>query len=330
MVTFLAGGTGTPKLLVGADDVFSPEATTVVANTGDDIELGGHLVCPDLDTVLFLDGEVLDRETWWGIADDTAETHAELTRLADAAGLDGGPRYLSDDAQIEGRDIAHWRRFSGVAEFMHIGDQDRAVHVTRTSLLDEGRSLTDVTRTLADAFGLERTLLPMSDDPVASIIHTPSGPMHFQEWWVGHEGELPVEDVEFRGAERASATDAVLTALDDTVVIGPSNPVTSLGPMLAIDDIERALHETTVVAVSPFIEDTVFSGPAADLMAGVGLEPSTAGVAEAYPFADAFVLDGEDSTPLDVPVVQTDTTLNDAADAERVNRAVETALSEVS
>ncbi|WP_336329802.1 2-phospho-L-lactate transferase [Haloarcula sp. CGMCC 1.2071] len=329
MVTFLAGGTGTPKLLAGADDVFSPAATTVVANTGDDIELGGHLVCPDLDTVLFLDGEVLDRETWWGIADDTAETHSELTRLADAAGLDGGPRYLPDDAQTEGRDIARWRRFSGVAEFMHIGDRDRAVHVTRTSLLDEGQSLTAVTRTLADAFGLDRTLLPMSDDPVASIIHTPSGPMHFQEWWVGRNGEPSVEDVEFRGSEAASTTDAVLTALDDTVVIGPSNPVTSLGPMLAINDIEQALHETPVVAVSPFIEDTVFSGPAADLMAGVGLEPSTAGVAEAYPFADAFVLDDDDSTPLDVPVVRTDTTLDDAADAERVNRAVETALSEV-
>ncbi|RLN01576.1 2-phospho-L-lactate transferase [Haloarcula sp. Atlit-7R] len=329
MVTFLAGGTGTPKLLAGADDVFAAAATTVVANTGDDIELGGHLVCPDLDTVLFLEGDVLDRETWWGIDGDTAETHAELTRLADAAELDGGPRYLSDEAQTAGRDIARWRRFSGVAEFMHIGDRDRAIHVTRTSLLDEGRSLTEVTHTLADAFELDRTLLPMSDDPVASIIHTPTGPMHFQEWWVGHNGEPPVEDVVFRGSDAASATDAVLTALDDTVVIGPSNPVTSLGPMLALDDIEQALHETTVVAVSPFIEDTVFSGPAADLMAGVGLEPSTAGVAEAYPFADAFVLDDDDSTPLDVPVVRTDTTLDDAADAERVNRAVEEALAEV-
>jgi LPPG:FO 2-phospho-L-lactate transferase len=329
MVTFLAGGTGTPKLLAGADDVFSPAATTVVANTGDDIELGGHLVCPDLDTVLFLEGGVLDRETWWGIADDTAETHAELTRLADAAGLEEGPRYLPDDEQTEGRDIAQWRRFSGVAEFMHIGDRDRAVHVTRTSLLDEGKSLTEVTRSLADAFGLDRTLLPMSDDPVASLIHTPSGPMHFQEWWVGRNGDPSVEDVAFRGSEAASATDAVLTALGDPVVIGPSNPVTSLGPMLAIDEIEQALHETPVVAVSPFVEETVFSGPAADLMAGVGLEPSTAGVSEAYPFADAFVLDEADSTPLDVPVVRTDTTIDDEADAERVAHAVETALSEV-
>jgi len=329
MVTFLAGGTGTPKLLAGADDVFAPRETTVVANTGDDIELGGHLVCPDLDTMLFLDGDVLDREAWWGIADDTAETHDELTKLADAAGLADGPRYLPEEAQTSGRDIARWRRFSGVAEFMHIGDRDRAVHVTRTSLLDEGRSLTEVTRTLADAFGLERTLLPMSDDPVASVVHTPSGPMHFQEWWVGRSGEPTVEDVEFRGAAAADATDAVLAALSDPVVVGPSNPVTSLGPLLAIDDIERALRETTVVAVSPFVEDTVFSGPAADLMAGVGYEPSTAGVADAYPFADAFVLDDEDDTPLDRPVVRTDTRLDDGEDSHRVARAVETALSEV-
>ncbi|MFC6864948.1 2-phospho-L-lactate transferase [Halomicroarcula sp. GCM10025817] len=329
MVTFLAGGTGTPKLLAGADDVFPPAETTVVANTGDDVELGGHLVCPDLDTVLFLEGGVLDRKTWWGIDDDTAETHDELHRLADAADLPGGPQYLPDERQTDGRDIAAWRRFSGVAEFMHIGDRDRAVHVTRTSLVDAGHSLTEATRHLADAFGLERTLLPMSDDPVATIVHTDEGPMHFQEWWVGHGGDPPVRDVEFRGAATAAPTDAVRTALDAPVVVGPSNPVTSLGPMVAVDGIERTLADTPVVAVSPFVEDEVFSGPAAELMAGTGLEPSTAGVAEAYPFADAFVLDQADGTDLDRPVVRTDTTLDTDADAARVARAVETALAEV-
>src|SRR6056297_3994607 len=99
MVTFLAGGTGTPKLLSGAGDVFAPERTTVVANTGDDIELGGHLVCPDLDTVLFLDSGELDRETWWGIADDSAATHAELHQLAATAALPTGPQYLPAEAQ---------------------------------------------------------------------------------------------------------------------------------------------------------------------------------------------------------------------------------------
>ena len=329
MVTFLAGGTGTPKLLAGADTAFAPGETTVVANTGDDVELGGLLVCPDLDTVLFLEGGVLDRETWWGIAGDTAETHSELARLADAAGLPTGPQYLPEERQTAGRDIARWRRFSGVGEFMHIGDRDRAVHLTRTSLLDAGNSLTDATRTLSEAFDLAPTLLPMSDDPVATIIHTPTGPMHFQEWWVGRAGDPPVTDVEFRGADRATPTDAVLTALADPVVVGPSNPVTSLGPMLALDGVESALRQTPVVAVSPFVEATVFSGPADTLLKAVGREPSTAGVAASYQFADAFVLDTADETDLDRPVVRTDTRLETAADAARVAEAVQQAMREV-
>ncbi|SFS05574.1 LPPG:FO 2-phospho-L-lactate transferase [Halomicrobium zhouii] len=326
MVTFLSGGTGTPKLLAGAAPVFPPAETTVVGNTGDDVELAGHLVCPDLDTVLFLDGDVLDRDLWWGIADDTAATHDELHRLAEEADLESGPRYLPDDVQTAGRSISRWRRFSGVAEFMHIGDRDRAVHLTRTGLLDEGHTLTEATQVIADAFGLERTLLPMSDDPVATIVHTPDGPQHFQEWWVARGGEPGVERVEFRGADEARPTDAVLTALDDPVVVGPSNPVTSIGPMLALPEFEERLQQTPVVAVSPFVADEVFSGPAADLMAATGREPSTAGVAEAYPFADAFVLDDADDTDLDRPVVRTDTAMDDAADAERVARAVADAL----
>ena len=329
MVTFLAGGTGTPKLLAGADDVFAPRETTVVANTGDDIELGGHLVCPDLDTVLFLAGGELDRELWWGIDGDTAETHEELHRLGAAADLPTGPQYLPESAQTAGRDIARHRRFSGVAEFMHIGDRDRAVHITRTSLVDAGHSLTEVTGRLADAFGLDRRLLPMSNDPVATMIHTPRGPMHFQEWWVGRDGEPAVEAVEFRGSETAAATDAVLDALADPVVVGPSNPVTSLGPMLAVDGIADALAETPVVAVSPFVEDRVFSGPAADLMAGVGREPGTAGVADCYPFVDAFVLDENDGTELDCSVVRTDTTLDSEDDSARVAHAAARALAAV-
>ena len=330
MVTFLAGGTGTPKLLAGASEVFDPAETTVVANTGDDVELGGHLVCPDVDTVLFSEGGVLDTDRWWGIAGDSTETDDELHRLADAAGLDDGPRYLPDHAQTAGRDIARWRRFSGVAEFMEIGDRDRAVHITRTSLLDEGHSLTEVTRLLADAFGLDISLLPMSDDSVATLVHTDEGTMHFQEYWVHRRADPSVRDVEFRGADTARITDAVADALSDPVVVGPSNPVTSIGPMLALDGFADALEPIPVVAVSPFVEDTVFSGPAADLMAGVGYDASTAGVADAYPFADAFVLDDADGTELDRPVVRTDTRIDGPDDAARVARAVETALAEVS
>ncbi|WP_048078377.1 2-phospho-L-lactate transferase CofD family protein, partial [Halorubrum sp. AJ67] len=198
MVTFLAGGTGTPKLLDGAARVWDPAETAVVANTGDDVEIGGHLVCPDVDTVLFAGGGVLDRETWWGIDGDTTATHEELRRLAEAAGLETEPRYLDDAAQTAGREIARWRRFSAVGEFMEIGDRDRAVHLTRTSLLDEGHTLTEAIRVLADASDLDADLLPMSDDPVATLIHTEAGEtIHFQEYWVARRGEPPVADVEF-------------------------------------------------------------------------------------------------------------------------------------
>lgn len=330
MVTFLSGGTGTPKLLTGADAHFSTAATRVIANTGDDIELGGLLVCPDIDTVLFLGGDELDRDTWWGIAEDTAKTHEELRRLAQAAGLEGGPRYLPPAAQTAGRELANWRRFSAVAEFMHIGDRDRAVHLTRTSLLDEGETLTEAIQTLADAFDVPWTVLPMSDDPVATLIHTGERTMHFQEYWIAQGGEPSVDAVEFRGAADATPTADVQSALEEPVVLGPSNPITSIGPMLAIDGIRDALEQTPVVAVSPFVEDEVFSGPAAELMVAEGYEPSTAGVAAAYPFADAFVLDEADRTSLDRPTVRTDTTMSSPDDAERVAGACQEALEVVS
>ena len=329
MVTFLSGGTGTPKLLNGADDAFATDDITVLANTGDDVELGGFFVCPDVDTVLFLGGDELDRETWWGIDSDTATTHEELRTLSEACGFEIGPRYLDDHQQVSGRRLARWRRFSAVGEFMHIGDRDRAVHLMRTSLLDEGKTLTDVTATLARAFDVPWRVCPMSDDPVATLVHTPDGPMHFQEFWVARNGDPTVESVEFRGSDEAAVTDEVRTALDSPVVIGPSNPVTSIGPMLAIEGFEALLTETPVVAVSPFVEDEVFSGPADKLMQATGYEASTRGMADAYPFADAFVLDSEDGTALDRPTVRTDTAMDTERDAHRVASAVDDALSEV-
>jgi LPPG:FO 2-phospho-L-lactate transferase len=327
MPTFLSGGTGTPKLLRGLDSVFDPTETTIVANTGDDVELGGLLVCPDLDTVLYERAGELDRGTWWGRDGDTASTHDELRRLSDRLDVGSEPRYLDDTAQVEGREIARWRRFSAIGEFMHIGDLDRAVHVLRTSLIDDGERLTTVTIRLADAFDVTVDVLPMSDDPVASIIHTPAGLQHFQAFWVANRGKPAVDAVDFRGGEEASATPEVLDAIRNRpVIIGPSNPVTSIGPMLELDGFEDALAETTVVAVSPFIEDQVFSGPAAKLMAAVGYSPSTAGVAAAYPFADAFVLDEADSTDLDRPVIRTDTSISTGEDAERVLQASKRAL----
>ncbi|AFO56011.1 MULTISPECIES: 2-phospho-L-lactate transferase [unclassified Natrinema] len=329
MVTFLSGGTGTPKLLDGAAAAFSPEETTVVVNTGDDIEIGGLLVSPDVDTLLFQGGGILDRETWWGIKGDTQRTNSALSDIASAAGLPEGPQYLPDDRQTEGRTLANWRRFSGVAEFMTIGDRDRAVHITRTSLIDEGKTLSEATERLADAFGLTIDLLPMSDDPVASLVHTDEGVMHFQEYWVAHRGDPAVNTVEFRGSSQADPAPGVLEALDDTVVIGPSNPVTSIGPMLALPGVADALAQTTVVAVSPFLGDNAFSGPAGDLMKAVNAEPSTEGLATAYPFADAFVIDDSDDADFDRPTVRTDIAIDDGDDAARVIRAIDDAIEHV-
>ena len=326
MVTFLSGGTGTPKLLAGAREVFDSAGLTVVGNTGDDVELGGLLICPDLDTVLFEQGGVLDRERWWGIDGDSTSTHEELRELSEQASFEGGPRYLPDKRQKTGMDLARWRRFSGVGEFMTIGDRDRAVHLLRTSLLSEGHTLTATTNRLADAFSLDVSLLPMSDDPVATMIHTPDGVMHFQEFWVAHGGEPAVEDVEFRGAKRADPTPEVLNALSDPVIIGPSNPVTSIGPLLALDGVPAALAETTVVAVSPFVGDDLFSGPAAKLMEATDTEASTAGMAASYPFADAFVVDERDPTELGRPTVTTDIGIDTTEDSVRVMRAVADAL----
>ncbi|ELY63988.1 2-phospho-L-lactate transferase [Natrinema versiforme] len=326
MVTFLSGGTGTPKLLDGAAAAFSPEETTVVANTGDDIELGGLFVSPDVDTLLFQGGGILDRETWWGIDGDTHRTNSALSDIASAAGLPDGPQYLPEEKQTASRDLANWRRFSGVAEFMTIGDRDRAVHITRTSLLDEGHTLSEATERLASAFGLTIDLLPMSDDAVASLIHTDEGLMHFQEYWVAHRGEPAVDTVEFRGSSQAEPAPGVLEALEDDVIIGPSNPVTSIGPMLALPGVADALAQTTVVAVSPFLGDDAFSGPAADLMAAVNAEPNTAGLAAAYPFADAFVIDENDNTEFDRPTVKTDITIDSREDAKRLIRAINHAI----
>ncbi len=329
MVTFLSGGTGTPKLLDGAGAAFTPEEITVIANTGDDVELGGHLICPDLDTLLFQAGGVLDRSQWWGIRDDTHRTHSALKDIGAAASLPDEPQYLSPDRQTAGREIANWRRFSGSNEFMTIGDRDRAVHITRTSLLDQGKSLSEVTNILTEGFGAPLDILPMSDDPVASLIHTDDGFMHFQEFWVARNGKPPVTNVEFRGSSNATPAPGVLEALSEPVIIGPSNPVTSIGPMLSLPGFAKALSETTVIAVSPFVDDKAFSGPAAKLMEAVGAAPSTQGLTTAYPFVDAFVIDERDGASFSVPTARTDITIQEPGDAGRVIRAIDKLLTHV-
>lgn len=318
-ITFLSGGTGTPKLLDGLGDTeIDTSDVSVVVNTGDDVEISGNLVCPDIDTVLYTLSGRIDREKWWGVRDDTFTTHERLT---------------SDGTKVErvesSRRLGEERAFSGDGEFMRIGDEDRATHVLRTSLLDSGATLTEATCRLSERMGVPdgMRVLPVSDDPIATYIETPDGWEQFQVWWVAHGGEPPVREVEFRGAEEAEPTEAVLNALDAPVVIGPSNPVTSLGPMLAVEGVREALRDTRVVAVSPFVGGEVVSGPAAKLMRATGLPADSTGVYEAYSdFLDVLVVDGDKPTDVDCRVVEEDTRIDGREDAARlVSRLVELA-----
>jgi LPPG:FO 2-phospho-L-lactate transferase len=307
MTTFLSGGTGTPKLLDGARDVL--DGFSVVVNTGDDVEIGGNLVCPDVDTVLYTLSDRIDRDRWWGVEEDTHATHDALTR--------DGVRVERVDAA---RPLGEGRAFSGDGEFMLIGDADRATHIVRSSALDAGATLTEASERVGSWLGVpdDERVLPVTDDRVATYVETDDGALPFQVWWVARDGEPEPRGVEFRGADDAEATDAVLEALGDDVVIGPSNPVTSVGPVLAVDGVRDALRETHVVAVSPFVGGEVVSGPAARLMDAVGLPASSRGVYEAYEdFLDVLVVDGEDADA-DCRVVEEDTSLGTREDARRL------------
>tara|TARA_B000000460_G_C21487074_1_gene379810 strand:- start:196 stop:1185 length:990 start_codon:yes stop_codon:yes gene_type:complete len=318
MITFLSGGTGTPKLLSGMPHNAD---TVVIGNTGDDIEMGDLLVCPDLDTVMYLSSGILDRKKWWGIKGDTFDTHDYLVGLAKEKGWNGNPNFLKKDEQTNGKKIANWRRFSGGEEFMKIGDRDRLFHKLRSCLIEEGKTLTEVTENLCSVLKAGVKLLPMSDDPVSSILQTDLGEMHFQAFWTGWKGKPEVENIEFRGAETAKTTRFVVDALKNEVIIGPSNPVTSIGPILSLKGVEELLSETKVVAVSPFIGDKSFSGPIKKLMMTKGYEANTSGLMEMYPFVDVFVVDSNDKKRMNRPVVRTDIRIGCKADATRVYEA---------
>jgi LPPG:FO 2-phospho-L-lactate transferase len=262
----LSGGTGTPKLLDGLKEILPPEELTVVVNTAEDLWVSGNLISPDLDTVLYLFSDQIDRKKWWGIENDTFRTYERMQEL-------------------------------GVEENLRLGDRDRATHIIRSNLIRDGASLTEATVKLASLFGIKANILPMSDDPVSTCIETLKGVMHFQDFWVGKHGEPDVLGVDIRGVSEASVAKKVMEALekDDRVLIGPSNPITSIGPIISLPGMRELLKQKKVVAVSPIIGNAPVSGPAGKLMQACGLEVSSMGVAEYYQeFLDVFVFDERD------------------------------------
>ena len=270
MITFLSGGTGTPKLLRGMQELLDEREIAVVVNTAEDTWLSGNHLSPDIDTVMYLFAGILDTGRWWGIRDDSYITHDPLARL-------------------------------GIEEFIAVGDQDRAVHVARGEMLRSGVRLTEATTTLCRRLGVKATILPMTDSVVTTYVRTHRGEMHFQEYWVKHRGDVAIEGVFRRFREPPVATAEVIRAIEasDAVVVGPSNPITSISPILECAGVREALRNKRVIAVSPFIGDAPVSGPAAALMRAFGKEASSAGTCSLYEdFADLFIQDIRDPVGL--------------------------------
>lgn len=270
MITFLSGGTGTPKLLRGMQNVMDRHEIAVIVNTAEDIWISGNHLSPDIDTVMYLFSGILNTDTWWGIKNDTFTTHDEATRL-------------------------------GIDEFIAIGDRDRAVHIARGGMLKNGMRLTGATKVLCERFGVRETVLPMTDTEVTTQVMTDLGLIHFQEYWIRAKGKIDIRKVVRSFSEPPVATEEVLATIQasDAVVIGPSNPVTSISPILSCDGVIPALKDTFVVAVSPFIGHAPISGPAGALMVAAGYDPSAIGTFNCYGgLPDIFVQDIRDKVEM--------------------------------
>lgn len=266
MITFLSGGTGTPKLLRGMQKVLDRHEIAVIVNTGEDIWISGNHISPDIDTVMYLFSGILNTDTWWGVRNDTFTTHEEARRL-------------------------------GHDEFITIGDRDRAVHMLRGDMLRKGMRLTEVTRLLCERLGVCEAVLPMTDTEVSTQVVTATGPVHFQEYWIRAKGEIGIRKVFQSYDVPPVATEEALTTIEasDAVVIGPSNPITSIYPILSCEGMKSALKDKFVVAVSPFIGHAPISGPAGALMEAAGYEPTAIGTFNCYGgIPDIFIQDIRD------------------------------------
>ena len=333
----LSGGTGTPKLLVGLKRAFEKErerkreeegrggsregeweGLKIIVNTAEDVWVSGNLVCPDLDSVLYALAGEIDREKWWGVQDDSFCTHTALRRLGCGLGSGLG----SGLGRGLGRECE---------ESLKIGDKDRATHIFRSELLRSGKSLTEATALLARQFGIPEwiKILPMTDAPasVSTRILTPAGELHFQEFWVARRGEPEVLDVYFDGVEEVRASEEVVCALasgsEEKVLIGPSNPITSVGPILSLRGVREMLRRKKVVAVSPILGSEPVSGPAAKFMRAKGFEVSACGVFKCYEdFLDALVVEkGDKEAECQVgggKILKTEILIKNDAESERL------------
>ena len=300
-VAALAGGVGAARFLRGVVRVVDPAALTVVVNTGDDDEFFGLYVSPDLDTVTYTLAGAADSSKGWGLPEETFRC---LTALG---------RYYPET-------------------WFGLGDADLATHLFRTQQLRVGKSLSEVTAAIVRAWGVRSTVLPMSDDPVRTVVHTEAGALPFQQYFVKGRGEGRVKKVELRGIDTARAAPGVCEAIHSShlVILPPSNPVVSVGPILALPGVREAMRTAPapVVAISPLVAGKPIKGPADRLLGGLGVEVSAVGVANLYrDFLDTFVIDTQDAAQrgrleqLGLSVIITDTIMSDVEKSVALARA---------
>ena len=270
MIVVLTGGTGGAKFVDGLRQVVPPGELTIIVNTGDDLEWWGLYVSPDIDSITYVLAGMLSKERGWGVKGDTFYCLQAMGQL-------------------------------GQPNWFHVGDHDLAIHLLRTQLLAQQKSLSEATAEIASKLGVQARILPMSDQRIETRVLTPVGELSFEEYFVQRWYQDPVQSVRFAGTEMAKPAPGVLEAIRTATVVllAPSNPVTSIGPILAVPGIREALRATAapVAAVSPIIGNAAVSGPAGALMASMGLPVSIAGVAEAYhDFLDVLIADERDAT----------------------------------
>ena len=269
MIVALAGGVGGAKMAFGLSRVLPPDRLTIIVNTADDFEHLGLHVAPDLDTVMYTLAGLANPETGWGLAGETWGFMSAIERL-------GGPSWF------------------------RLGDHDIATHVLRTERLRAGERLTEVTAELCAALGIRCAVLPMSDDPVRTMVETPTGVLPFQEYFVHLKCEPAVRGFRFEGAATAKPSEQALAALAaaEAIVLCPSNPFVSIAPILAVPGLDKAIRtaKAPIAAVSPIIGGAAVKGPAAKMMQELGLDVSVVGIASHYrKLADGLVLDEADA-----------------------------------
>lgn len=303
MITALAGGVGAAKFLKGLSSCLNPEDLRIIVNTGDDIDMYGLRVSPDIDTVIYRLSDRIDRNKGWGLENDTFNCLDILSEL-------------------------------GYETWFRLGDRDFAVQLFKKNLGENGITLSGITRALCARFNLDDSMiLPMSDQRVESWIETDIGSLHFQEYYIKYSMTPAVRNVVFKGAMDARPAPGVIDSImdSDLVILCPSNPIISIGPILEIEGIYQALLNTNarIVSISPLIGGKPLKGPADRLMKGLGMEVSSTQIAKIYKeFLDVMVIDNTDENEckvieeLGMVSLTTDTVMNNQEKSERLSRKI--------